>query len=307
MYGNARFAMAGALLVLTASGASAFQAKGPPAGTVGQSQGQPPTTQGQPPAAAGQSQGQPPATKGQPPGTVGQSQIQPPAIQPPTTQGQLPGTAGQSQSNPAKAGQGGIFQPQAGQQGGSPSGVSQTPWFSDPGVQKHLNLTQEQSNQLTTSYGQSLNNYNMGLQGLDKLSDQQRAARMQELFNGFNKGVVDPAGTILNPQQLQRFNQLHLQNQGYGAFNNPEIQQKLKLTNDQSVNLRQYEQQYNQKVNDILKGAVTDPQGAAKQYEEFRRQNSEQINSMFTPQQVQMWREMTGDLYSFPPNQNGKK
>jgi hypothetical protein len=256
-----RFVVGGTLFVLTASLA------------LGQ---QPPVVQPPPPVQ------QPPV-------------VQPPPVgqQPPTVK-QLPIPPGQSQGA-----LGGIFHP-AGQPGTYPGNYRQTPWFSSQVVQQHLNLTPAQAIQLNKTYQQSWNNYNMGLKGLDKLSDQQRDARMQELSNGFNKGLFDPAGKILNAQQMQRFNQLHVQAQGFGAFNNPEIQQKLNVTVDQQVKLRQFGDQYNQNLNAIYQSYATDPQGAAQRYDAFQRQNQGQLDSLLTPQQLQLWRAMSGDPYMFP-------
>jgi len=276
MRAKTKFVVGGTLFVLTAGFALGQQ---PPVGQ------QPPPVQ-QPPV--GQ---RPPAGQVQPP---------PAGQQPPTTGQQPPSQAGQSQNA-----LGGIFHP-ANQPGNVPGNFRQTPFFSNPAVQLHLNLTPEQFNQLNKTYGQTWNNYNMGLKGLDKLSDQQRAARMQELSNGFNKGLFDPAGKILNAQQMQRFNQLHLQAQGYAAFNNPQIQQQLNLTVDQQAKLRQFGDQYNQNLNDIYKSAATDPQGARQRYEAFQRQNQVQLDAIFNPQQLQMWRSISGDPFMFPfdPSQN---
>jgi hypothetical protein len=271
MYRNLRFVVGGAFIALLAGSTGAQQppaGKAPPAGQQPPAVQQPPTGQ-QPPA------GQQPPTGNQPP----PAQVQ---------QGTL-GTAG-------------IFQPALVKTGAAPGNMSQTPWFSDPAVQKHLNLTPDQLGQLNKTYEKSWNDYNIGLKGLANLPEQQRAAQTQELSNGFNKGLLEPATGFLNAQQMERFNQLHLQAQGHGAFDNADVQQKLNLSTEQRGTLQQIGAQYSRTLNDAAKGFPTNTQDAQRRYAELHRQYQAQVDAVFNPQQRQLWRAMSGDPYPLPPD-----
>src|SRR4029077_3524080 len=92
----------------------------------------------------------------------------------------------------------------------------------------------------------------------------------------------------------------HLQAQGHDVFNNPAVQQRLKLTGVQHDQVRQFGAQYDQNLRDASRRFTTDPQGTAKRYEELRRQHQGQIESTLSPQQLQLWREIIGEPYSFP-------
>src|SRR5690242_11939029 len=103
--------------------------------------------------------GQPPQGGQLPPG--GQAQPQggqlPPGGQAQPQGGQLP-PGGQAQPQGTLGKGVTVIQPTVGQPGIVVMTVRQTPWFSDPAVLKHLNLTTDQLTQLNQTYQQSLNN-----------------------------------------------------------------------------------------------------------------------------------------------------
>jgi hypothetical protein len=265
------------LLVLVTGPAFGHQAKG----------GTPPATGGQPPATGGQ----PPATGGQPPATGGQppAQIQPP----PNIQGkgaQSQGTNNQGTTAQAQVG--------VGAQGGFYQGtMGQTPWFNEPQAQQQLKLSDAQANQLRKAYAGYWSQYQQGLAA----NNGQQPAKMGDLTNGFNNQLLQAAQGTLSPAQFQRFQQLHMQAQGFNYINNPQVQQQLNLTAAQRQKLSTFDEQHAQQFNDLNKMASTNAQEATKQYQTLRTQYNDMLNSTLTDQQRQVLRDLIGEPYNFSP------
>jgi hypothetical protein len=306
MYRFNKFVLTGALGLLLTSSSYAGQAKGGGTGGTGGGTG----TAGGGTQQGGTQQG---GTTGgtQQGGTTGGTQQggTTGGTQPPVQGKQLPpNSAGQGAQPPAN------LSLQGKQTNQIPPGIlsngtmSQTPWFNDPGVQKHLGLTDAQMNQLKQSYGQHYNQYTKGLadnsysKGLGATGNQNN---LGTVFGGndFNSQMLNSAQGVLNANQMQRFSQLHMQAQGLGAFNNAQVAKQLNLTADQTAKLNAFAQQQSQQMSGIN---MSDPQAAAKQYQTLRQQNDQFLNSLLNAQQQQTFRQLIGDPYNFTPITNPK-
>jgi hypothetical protein len=207
--------------------------------------------------------------------------------------------AGQNQAGQVQAGQGLASQ---GTQGPLHGGIPQTPWFSDQGIRNQLKFNNDQFDRLNKAYGESWNRYRNDIGQFGTLSEADRAKKMQEMNQNFYKGFMSSSSDILNPEQRDRFNQLYLQSQGYNAFSDPQVQQKLNLTPEQQQKIQQWSTDYNTQYQNLNKSYATDREGTTKRFNEFRQKNREQINSLLNEQQRQTWREMTGEAYDFQPS-----
>jgi len=183
-------------------------------------------------------------------------------------------------------------------------GFGQNPWFANQGVRQQLNLTEQQFNQLNSAYGNAWKGYQQGYTGLDnKLSNDARWQKMMEFNQGFNKSFSPAINDVFtDAKQRERFNQLHLQYQGFSAFADPTVQSNLKLTPAQQQKLNQYGQQWYQQMGDIGQSYQTNPDVASKRFNEMWKQYGEQVNSVLTPEQQRTWSQMVGEPYTFQPN-----
>jgi hypothetical protein len=179
--------------------------------------------------------------------------------------------------------------------------INQTPWFSNQGIRSQLNLNDQQFNALNKAYGQAYTNYSSNLGQLgNTLTPQERAQKMQDLRANFDQSFTTATQKyITDPRQQQRYHQLYTQYQGYDALTNPQIQQKLNLTDQQRQQLQQFGSTYNQQLNTLQQNSQANPQATANQFNTLRQQANQNINSILTPQQQQNWRQMTGDPYNF--------
>ena len=185
-----------------------------------------------------------------------------------------------------------------------PSQVGQTPWFSNQDVRQHFKVSDQQYNQLNKSYGESYGRYQEGMTKFGKdLSAEQRAQKMGELQQGFNKSFTTSANEVfIDPQQRQRYNQLNLQYQGYNAFTDPMVQEKLNLTTEQRQKIGQQGLEWHKQMNELGRTYPTDREGTTRKYNELRTQSGEQINTVLTPDQQKAWQQMTGEAYPFQPS-----
>jgi hypothetical protein len=216
--------------------------------------------------------------------------------------------AGIESAEAQKAGQ--TQQGQAGnvaEQKGGWSPIGQTPWFSNPAIQKQLNINGEQFNQLNRAHGQAWNTYQNDVMQLDAnttLSAADRAQRMQEFEGNFHKNFITGANELLKNQDqafAQRFNQMSRQYRSYGAFNDPVVQEKLSLTSDQRQKLNEYNQQWTNRMHDLNGTFSKDPTTASNQFTLMRKQYDERINSALNKQQQLIWQRLIGEPYNFQP------
>jgi hypothetical protein len=171
-----------------------------------------------------------------------------------------------------------------------------------PAVQQQFKLNEQQYNQLNQGYGQSYTRYQEGIKALGTdLTDAQRSQKMNELRQGFYEDFSGTADKVFtDPQQRQRYEQLHLQYQGYNAFSDPRIQDKLNLTAEQRQKIGQNGQDWHKQMSDLGQTYQSDPEGSTKKYNEMRKQYGERLNGILTPEQQKSWQQMTGESYNFP-------
>ena len=187
-------------------------------------------------------------------------------------------------------------------QGGGYGGIDQTPWFSNPMVRQQLQLNENQFNQLNQGYTQSWSRYNQGLTGLDKsLAENARLQRQQELSGSFNKDFSKSIDDVFTDKAArQRYNQMDWQYRGYGAFNDPTVQQQLKLNDEQRQKFNQYNNEWNQQMGTWQREFGNDREGVNSKFSIARKEWQNRIDSTLTPDQRTMWRDMSGKPFDFP-------
>jgi hypothetical protein len=164
-----------------------------------------------------------------------------------------------------------------------------------------LNLNDQQLGRLNQLNDQVRGRFRDQFGQLDRLNDAQRAARSLELTRTMNTEFLRSANDIFTPQQLNRFRQLQLQQQGLNAFGDPALVQRLNLTDIQQRDLRLLNERMNQELQNLSQGAQVNQEEALRRFEALRRQTLERTNGILNDQQQQMWREMTGEPFNFPP------
>jgi hypothetical protein len=128
---------------------------------------------------------------------------------------------------------------------------------------------------------------------------QQQVLRLQELRNRyateFNTAVDS---TFTDPATRQRFNQLNWQYQGVGAFNDPMVQQQLKLTPQQRQQFATLNAEWRQTLMELQRESRTNL--TQQQFDDLRARFMSRLNTLLTPAQQQQWAQLIGQPYEFP-------
>jgi hypothetical protein len=181
--------------------------------------------------------------------------------------------------------------------------VSETPWFSDPGVRRELGVNDEEYSRLHEGYGQAWDRYDQKrLQMSPTISEQERLKQNDDLHGAFHSDVAKlPQDRVANSIMRQRYNQLYWQHRGIGAFNDADMQKRLELNPSQRLKFRDMERDWNSRMDGLRRTYSADPDRILKRFNEGRTEFNEGIRSLLDEKQLEGWKEMTGKPYEFPP------
>ncbi|WP_010586117.1 hypothetical protein [Schlesneria paludicola] len=211
--------------------------------------------------------------------------------------------AQQLQTNPTQIDQ---TNPAAGAAMDTYSGIYQTPWFNEPSIRQQLQMNDAQYDQLNQAYVTNWNRYNARINQIrnDKtLDSQQREDRLEQLNNSFHDSFSNSARSVLADEAArQKYNQMYYQYRGYGAFYDPDVQQKLNLSETQRQSIREAGRQWNRQMGRYNRDYVSDPDVVLKRFNESRSEYSEGLKKILTPQQEEQWREIAGNRFEIPAN-----
>lgn len=147
------------------------------------------------------------------------------------------------------------------------------------------------------------------------------------LRDQFNRDFLEGAGQAFgNPLQQQRFRQLQMQYQGYGAFSDPTLQDELQLSAEQIVRFNRMQEQWNEQLQQLQQGGqdgryFRDADGReygyrekftnnanangqnlepSQQFEQLLRQRWHQINNILDDDQRYRYYKQVGAPHDFP-------
>jgi hypothetical protein len=217
------------------------------------------------------------------------------------------GMQGQRGAAAGARGQAGLQGPagmQQGQVSPSPFGINQTPFFMNPQLRQQLQLNDNQFNQLNRAHQRAFGEFQQGFGNLNSLTPDQRREREMQLRGNFNSTFSQSVEQILtDARQRERFGQLSNQFQGFGAFEDPALRQRLNLTNDQLVQLRRFGNQWERELAAMRQNpqghTTADAAARNRRLAELHRQRMQRINSILTPEQQEIWNNSIGEPFEF--------
>ncbi len=176
------------------------------------------------------------------------------------------------------------------------------PWFANDGIRRQLKIDDNQYSTLNKTYAEYWAPYNQTVTTLPAdLNEAERQRRIQAAYSTFYKNYYDnTAKAFVDADTRNRYNQLNLQYQGYAAFNDPQIQTRLKLTDEQRQNFNRYYTDWNKQMSAYANEYAKDREDVNKQFGDNWKQTRTRINETLTPDQRRIWNEMTGETYDFP-------
>jgi hypothetical protein len=178
------------------------------------------------------------------------------------------------------------------------------PWFGAEGLQDELELDDDQIRRLNDAYGATWKQ--MRAHQADSGNDLDEEARGQRLSeyrsrfdDEFNRSTSD---VFRNDAQRNRFNELRLQYQGYGAFNNPRLQSELNLNDTQIRQLQELNRDWDTNINDLRSTYASDREGATSRFNDFNASARTRFEGILTDQQREQFNQMTGEPFDFGAN-----
>jgi Spy/CpxP family protein refolding chaperone len=172
--------------------------------------------------------------------------------------------------------------------GGSYAGL-----LGNASVQKELKLDDQQvekAKELSEKAGAEMREKFQDLQGLE---GEERRTKMMEINRESNASTIKAAGEFLKPEQIARLKQIRHQVQGAMAFSDPEVAQKLNLTDAQKKEIQEIEQAAREKM-PSREDFQSDREAAMKKAAEVNKETLSQVVAKLNDEQQKTWKELTG-------------
>jgi hypothetical protein len=168
--------------------------------------------------------------------------------------------------------------------------------IANQGVQKELKLTDDQTSKAEAVARAVREKHHGEFDKVDDLDAKERSEKMAEIVRTMisetNKGLAD----VLKPEQMKRYRQIQLQQLGLRAFTDPEVQSKLKLTDDQVGQIR--------RINaDSLGGGAGGGGGGNREETQKKeatlgKESMDKAVAVLSADQKQAWKDMTGEPFA---------
>jgi Spy/CpxP family protein refolding chaperone len=165
-----------------------------------------------------------------------------------------------------------------------------------PEVQTELKLTDEQKTKVTDLL-QKLREQRQGQgQNFQDLSPEERQKLLADRRAAEDKQLAD----ILNADQMKRYHQLQLQQQGYSALADKSVADQLKLTDEQRTKIQGILDEQRAAMRDLFQSGGSDREAMMQKMQGIRKQTDQKIAALLTDDQKNQWKEMTGAPFTFP-------
>ena len=205
---------------------------------------------------------------------------------------------------------------QRGPGGGGPGGGGLTGLLRNDQVQKELDLTDEQNEQLREVGRKLMEGMRDQFSGLRELSDEERTAKMQELQAEIMKRTLEALQDVLTQPQMERLMQVYLQQQGTRALSNTQVINALGITPDQQAELRQIGEDIRAKSQEVFGGMQgmrdMEPAEREKKFAELRQKREEltkeaeeKVMAVLTEGQKKTLKEMMGEPFEMERPERG--
>ncbi|HZW29717.1 MAG TPA: hypothetical protein VFF52_03365 [Isosphaeraceae bacterium] len=193
---------------------------------------------------------------------------------------------------------------QQGRGGGRFGGGNLAQLLGNSGVQKELKLDDKQVDQakeLAEKTSEKMREARQSFQGLDQ---EERRTKQQELNREINASTLKAAGEFLKPEQVVRLKQISYQVRGIQAFSDPEVQQKLNLTDSQKSDIQAIARESMEETRGLFSQdqSPEERQAAMKKITELRKQALTKVEAKLNDEQQKTWKELIGAPFEYRPD-----
>lgn len=183
-----------------------------------------------------------------------------------------------------------------------PRPIERVPWFNNSDVRNQIKLNNDQYNALTKDYDTYWNKYTTARTELDdELDDIQRRRRESELHQEFQESLSQSLDRVLTDRiARRRYDELYNQYRGYRTFHDPRIQKQLEMTSEQLAELDLLDREWNLELDRLRQNFEINRPVAMRELKHARRAMRERILELLTPEQNDLYVQLTGEAYEFP-------
>jgi len=170
-------------------------------------------------------------------------------------------------------------------------------------VQQELKLDDRQADkakELSEKMGEKARENRETLQGLE---GEERQKKQQEFTREINEATTKVMGEFLKPEQVARLRQISNQVRGAMAFSDPEVANKLNLTDSQKTDIQEIVRGSREKM-PSREDFQSDREAAMKKMQEVNKETLSQVESKLNDEQRKTWKELLGAPFEIKYEQN---
>jgi len=173
-------------------------------------------------------------------------------------------------------------------------------------VQKELELVDDQKAKLKEAGQKAQAAMREMFSGMRDLSEEDRRAKMQEMGKKMQaqaEQMKKAIEEILLPHQLERLKGIALQVAGVQALNDKEVQQDLKLTEEQVAKIKSINEAAGKKIRALFADEDLDRRTMGTKMQEIRKDTEKQILDVLTDEQKASLEKMKGEKLEIPASE----
>ena len=180
--------------------------------------------------------------------------------------------------------------------------------LSTPEGEKELNITADQKAKLTEMTENVMASSREMFQKMreelgEEASREEMMTKMQAVQKEIAANLKKDLKSILNEEQLKRYEQINVQAQGFLAYMNSEVQEKLKITAEQKEKLQAVQDEYMASMQEAFQQMQEDREAARAAMTKAGDAAKEKAMNLLTSEQKTAWTELIGKPFKMPPMQ----
>ena len=166
-----------------------------------------------------------------------------------------------------------------------------------PAVQQELQLDEKQKSRAKEVASRMSNRFNQDMGKLKGLKTDELAKRRVALAEPHYEEGMRELRSFLKPAQVERFDQILLQQRGPSAMLEPKIAPRLKITEDQAKQIAGLMADATNEQRAAVQSAGNDQRAAMMKVEEIAAQASQKAAALLSPDQQQIWDGLRGEHF----------
>lgn len=163
-----------------------------------------------------------------------------------------------------------------------------------------LKLTDEQVEKVGAMMEEMRSSMMERFQSLQDVPEDERQEKSQAMMRELGAEVKKELQGVLDKEQFARYEQISLQAMGVEAFTQPEVAERLKMTEEQKSKLEEAVSGMREQMMEIFQGAQGDREGAMRKMTELRESTRKKVMDLMTAEQKAEWEKMIGKPFQMP-------